>query len=165
MNSEINYDQDVSIDQDALDIEWLDQPKLMMKYTKHEADCKRDLQKAKTDLDLIEADLDKEIRNDPDSFGLSKITETAISNAVKSHAKYKKAQKAVHKCQYKVDIAIAAVRSIYGKKEALENLVRLHAQQYFAGPRTPRNLTKEWEQKQKQIRSNKKIKIKRRRKK
>lgn len=165
MKEEINYEQDVSIDESALDVEWLEQPKLMLKYTRHEADCKKKLQEAKTAVDLIQADLDKEIRTDPDAFELPKVTETAISNAIKTHTDFKKAQQDVHEAQYEVDIAIAAVRSIYGKKEALENLVRLHGQQYFAGPSVPRNLGEEtWQRKQKQQSANKKVKIKRRKK-
>jgi hypothetical protein len=36
------------------------------------------------------------------------------------------------------------------RKSALENLVKLHGQQYFAGPMVPRDLTHEWKNKQQQ---------------
>jgi len=38
------------------------------------------------------------------------------------------------------------------RKDALENLVRLHGQQYFAGPKMPRDV--QWERQQKIERSN-----------
>jgi hypothetical protein len=46
------------------------------------------------------------------------------------------------------------------RKDALENMVRLHGQQYFAGPRIPRNLTEERQAKQKK--ADTQIKMKRR---
>ena len=36
------------------------------------------------------------------------------------------------------------------QKTALENLVKLHGQQYFAGPSVPRDLSKEWERHERQ---------------
>ena len=38
------------------------------------------------------------------------------------------------------------------KKSALENLVKLHGQMYFAGPSIPRDLDKEWEKREKEKR-------------
>ena len=60
------------------------------------------------------------------------------------------------------ETAKGAVKAIDTKKTALENLVKLHGQSYFAGPAIPRNLNKEWEQKEQETQSNKKITIKRR---
>lgn len=159
MKSEIDYEKDVSINEDALDIEWLIQPKLMLKYTQHEAEMKRNLEEAKSNLDILHADLDKKIRTEPEKFGLDKITETAIKNAIQSTTKFKEAQEEIREAEYEVNMAVAAVRSIYGKKEALENLVRLFGQQYFAGPSVPRDLSEEWKKEQKQKESNKKVKM------
>lgn len=161
---ELNYERDVNIDPDSLDTEWLDQPRLMLKYTRIEAEAKKDLGDAKARLDIIQADLDKAIRSNPDDFDLPKVTETAISNAIQSTKKYKEAQEEIREAEYHLNMAIGAVRSMYVKKEALENLVRLYGQQYFAGPKVPRDINREWEKKTSQTRSNKKVKIKRRKK-
>lgn len=164
MKEELNYEKDVSIDDSALDVEWLQQANLTLKYCQLEAEASKQVDEAKAALDIIKADLDKDIRSDPDSWGLPKITEGAIQNAITASTKYKEAEETLRNAHYELNMVKAAVRAIYIKKDALENLVRLHGQQYFAGPRIPRDLSKEWEARQRQTESNKKVKIKRRKK-
>jgi hypothetical protein len=50
---------------------------------------------------------------------------------------------------------------MYMKKEALENLVQLFGQQYFAGPKMPRDLSKKRARKEQQKETNKSINISR----
>jgi len=54
----LNYERDIYINADALDIEWLEQSELMLRYGRHEADTQRNLDLAKEKLDLIKAELD-----------------------------------------------------------------------------------------------------------
>ena len=46
--------------------------------------------------------------------------------------------------QYELEVMGAAVRALDQKKSALENLVRLQGQNYFAGPSVPRTIGAEW---------------------
>lgn len=151
----MDYDKDIEIDDTALDLEWLDQASLMLKYTKHFAKTRKQLDEAKENLDVIKAELDKDIRNNPDDYGIDKITESVVQNTILLQPGYKLANKKVIDCKYEVDIAIAATRAFEQRKDALENLVRLHGQQYFAGPNTPRDLN--WERRERQKRTDKKI--------
>lgn len=157
----LDYEKDVKIDESALDIEWLQQSELTMKYCRIEAEARQKLDSAKLNLDIVKADLDKKIRNNPDKFDMPKVTESAISNVINAHDDYKDAEKLVNQANYDLNMAQSAVRSIYVKKDALENLVRLYGQQYFAGPKIPRNLSQEWLNKQSQKRSDKKVKLSR----
>lgn len=150
MDPQFDYEQDTAIDPDALDTEWLEQPRLMMRYAQFLANSRRELERAKEKLDIIRAELDKEIRTDPEKFGIAKVTEGAINSTILTNSDFQAGQKELNDAQYEVNMAQGAVRAIEGKKDALENLVRLHGQQYFAGPRVPRDLSKEWEQKQNQ---------------
>lgn len=159
---ELNYEKDISIDDSALDVEWLQQASLTLKYCQLEADARKAVDDTKAQLDIVEAELDKEIRNNPEKFDLPKITESAIKSAILVNENYINAKDEYSQAQYELNMAQAAVRAIYAKKDALENLVRLHGQQYFAGPSVPRDLSKEWESKQRQKSSNSKVKIKRR---
>ena len=34
----MNYEKEILIDESALDVEWLEQPRLMMRYTRHAAE-------------------------------------------------------------------------------------------------------------------------------
>ena len=158
----MNYERDVRIDDSALDVEWLEQPQLMMKYSRYAADAGRVLEQRKEQLEVTRAELDKKIRSDPENFDIAKVTESVVANTIITQSEYREAQEAMIEAKHEYDMARAAVRSIDGKKDALENLVRLHGQQYFAGPSVPRDLSKEWEEKQRQKQADTKVKIKRR---
>jgi len=151
----MDYERDMYIDCDSLDVEWLEQSMLMMRYSTYEADKEREKDLAKEALDLVKADLDRNIRENPDKYGIAKPTETAISNTIISQEEYKEAYHKFLNIQYEYNIAKSATRAVAQRKDALENLVRLHGQQYFAGPRVPRNLHEEVEKRkniQKRIR-------------
>jgi hypothetical protein len=139
----MNYEVDIKIDETALDVEWLEQPTLLLKYTKNAAMRRKILDETKEALDIVKAGVDKKIRTNPDKYGIDKITENAINNAILSNYDFQEANKLYIEAKYEVDIAQSAVNAIYQRKEALENLVKLHGMQYFAGPTMPRDLSNE----------------------
>jgi len=143
----MNYENDIRIDETALDVEWLQQASLTFHYSKHAAHQRMLLEKEKERLQVLKAGLDKDIRNNPSDYDIEKVTETAISNTILTLPKYKEANMVYLEARYDSDMADAAVRSLQDKKSALENLVRLHGAQYFSGPSIPRELNKEWEKK------------------
>ena len=160
----MNYEQDLKIDVDALDVEWADQPSLMLRYTKVAAEARMELDKAKEDLGTVKAEIDLQIREDPESFGIAKVTESAIQSAIILDDGFNKANEKCLQLAYEFEMAQGAVRAVDQRKQALENLVKLHGLQYFAGPKIPRNLSYEYQQKQKQKSADDNIKIVRRRK-
>ena len=153
---ELNYEKDIHIDENQLDIEWLEQAGLMLKYCKHDAEMEQNLEIEKTKLDLLKSELDSQIRKNPTDFGIdTKITEAVILNAVIATEEYQEAYLTYLDAKYERDMGRNIVKAFSQRKDALENLVKLHGQSYFAGPRIPRNLTEEREIKQKS--SNEKI--------
>lgn len=155
----MNYEKDVTIDENSLDTEWLQQPRLMYQYASHLADAVRNYEWMKEQLEVVRAELDKDIRNNPEKHGIQKITETVVQNTILLMEEYQAANNNQIKARYELDMAKAGVRAIDGKKDALENLVRLHGQQYFAGPSVPRDLSREWEAKQKQKSADQAVKL------
>jgi len=139
----MNYETDIVIDEQSLDIEWLEQPRLMLKYARHASEAKKKLDQAKEKLDLVKSELDREIRMNPDEFDLAKVTDSAVSATIPTCAKYKDASEAFIQAKFEADIAMNAVYAFNARKDALENLVKLYGQQYFAGPKMPRDIT--WE--------------------
>jgi hypothetical protein len=137
----MNYEREIEIDESSLDIEWLNQPMLFMKYSQHSAQMRRKVDEAKQNLDVVKAEVDRDIRENPDKYDISKITEGSVSSAILVSANYKKAFKEYLDAKYEADMAQAAVIAFDQRKTALENMVRLHGQQYFAGPKVPRDLT------------------------
>lgn len=139
----MNYEHDIRIDETALDVEWLEQASLMMRYTKYMAQCAMSVDQAKEKLDVVKAELDFKIRSNPEEHGISKITEAVVFNTILLSQEYKDANAELLQAKYEYDIAKAAVSAMHARKDALENLVKLHGMQYFAGPRIPRDLSEE----------------------
>lgn len=147
----LDYEKEIEyIDESALDVEWLNQPHLTIKYGRHAANVYKETESAKKEIELVRADLDVEIRANPGTFGLDKITESAINNIIVRQSKFQKAQTRYIEAKFEADLAKYAMQAIEDRKTALENLVRLHGQQYFAGPKVPRDLSKEWQNKYRQ---------------
>jgi len=120
------------------------------------------MDKAKERLDVVEAEMDRDVREDPEKYDLVKLTETLIKSTVLQTSERQIAAQNYIDAKYEYDMAQAAVRSIDQKKTALENLVKLHGMSYFAGPSVPRDLSKEWEQRERQNTANAKVKMQRR---
>jgi len=156
----MNYEKDISIDETALDIEWLRQPKLMLKYTNLVSDKRKDMDLLKENLDVLKADLDRQIRAHPEDFKVEKITEAVVQNTILTLDEYQEANEEYLNAKYEYDMGLNAVKALEQKKSSLENEVKLFLAGYFAGPKAPRDLSKEWEQKQRQEQSNDKVKTK-----
>ena len=157
----MNYENDIKIDENSLDVEWLQQPKLMLLYSQHSVKMEHRLDYAKNKLDIVKAQLDKEIRMTPSEFDITKVTETVVQNTILTQPRYQDALAEYLEEQYEYNMSKVAIRAFDQKKSALENLVKLYGAQYFAGPSAPRDISKEWEAHEKEKRSNRKVKIKR----
>lgn len=122
-------------DKDDLDGEWVRQPELYHEYATQLADARLDLEEKRNALDVIQAELDNDIRTDPDAYGFTKVTDAVVKATLPAQPEYKKATDRVNKARHRVHILEAAVASLDHKKKALENLVYLHGQNYFSSPR------------------------------
>lgn len=159
---ELNYEQDMYIDPEGLDICILEQPTLMMKYSRILAQAEKISDQAKEKLDQVTAELDNKIRTKPGRFGVEKVTEGAVKAVILTRPRYQESNAELMEAKYNAKVIQGAVKAIEQRKSALENLVKLHGQQYFAGPSIPRDLSKEWIKAQEEKNFNAKIKIKRR---
>jgi hypothetical protein len=126
----------LDIDENMLDREWVKQPKLFFNWARKLAGARLRLDEAKADLDLVRADLDRDIRANPKKYNLVKVTEDAVKNCIVTLDEYLEALRMVNKNKHQVDIYDAAVKALDHKKRALEKLVDLHGQNYFSSPRT-----------------------------
>ena len=160
----MNFEKDVNIDETILDVEWLEQPSLMLKYGKLVVEARKEYDLAKENLDVVKAELDKEIRSNPEKFELAKATESAILSAILTHPRYKEASERLIEAKYNLSMYQTAANAIDAKKSALENLVKLHGQQYFAGPKVPHDLSAERQKMHAQKKVDGKIKVARRKK-
>ncbi len=151
----MNYEEDIKIDETALDIECLEQADLMFKYARAAAEARKVRDKAKERMEVVRAEIDLDIRKNPDKYDLEKVTESAIQNTITTQTRYKKSVNEYLEAKHDAEIISGAVTSVDQRKSMIEALVKLHGQQYFAGPNVPRDLSTEREKKRKQ--SNKKV--------
>jgi len=140
----LNYEKDTRIDPNALDVEWLNQAELMRRYASHAAYTKKAMDDAKERLDVGKAQIEMDIRKNPENYGIPKVTEAAIQSTILLQNEYQELSEMFIETKYENDIAIGVVKAIDQKKTALENLVRLLSVAYFAGPQTPRDIAEEW---------------------
>lgn len=135
------YAEDLYIDETALDVELLNRADLTFKYGKILARAKKIVDERKEELEIVRAELSKDIRANSKQYGLEKTTENIVADTIILQDKYKEAAKYVITAQYDYNMAKAAFDAVISKKEAIDGLIKLHGMQYFAGPITPRDLT------------------------
>ncbi len=139
------------IDLNRLDDEWINQPKMYFKFSERLTDAKEELERCKGRIEIagdelkeIKARLSLRIRKNPKKFfgDEGKPTETAIENRILVHPLYAKAKAVIYQldekliaANKKVSTYYSAVHTLDHRKAALERLVSLHGQNYFATPR------------------------------
>ncbi|NIU01110.1 MAG: hypothetical protein GWN01_09345 [Nitrosopumilaceae archaeon] len=155
----INFEDDIEIDHEALDIEWLEQPGKMLKYSRYSADTRQIMDMTKERLELVRAELDQQIRQYPDFYQIAKITEGSIQSTILKDPEYRKTAEEYINAKHEYELAQGAVKAFDQRKTALENLVRLHGASYFAGPSIPRNLSEERKARDQEV--NKRIRMRR----
>lgn len=132
----IDIDPDiVKIDQLALDKECVQLPSDYLKYALAAADLKQMVDERKSYLDTVEADMAKRVRDRPAKYGLEKVTEAAIREAVQTSQQYQKALTELNHAKHTLDRAQAVVWALEHKKRSLVLLVDLHGMGYFADPK------------------------------
>jgi hypothetical protein len=139
----MDYINDLSIDDTALDLCIQDQPQLMMKYCINSAEAQQMMDLAKEKLEFPRSELDQAIRQSPDTFGIEKITDKVVENTIPLQESYKKASKEYIDAKFEFNTAKGAVEACSQRKDALEQLIKLYGLNYFAGPKVPRDIRQE----------------------
>ena len=166
-NNYNEYLEDIRIDENSLDIEWLEQASLAMKYGKIWNDAKKKVRMIEEQIKVTRSELIEEAYENPQELlNVSKATAQTVEAYYRNDEAYKELKDALIEAEHELNIIEIAKNEIcFTRKSALENLVVLHGQQYFAGPKVPHNLTQLRNDRELQIRqANKKVKLKRTRK-
>ena len=159
MKKDLNYANDVSIDESALDVEWLRQPTLVRLYNQEVAERKRQLARLSEEFGVLKAELTRKINTNPEKYGLAKATVDTVNSTIVIQEEYQDLRNQIIESEYELEMAIGGSRAMDHKKTALENLVKLFGQNYFAGPALPRDISKEWLESEEKHQSNSRVKI------
>ena len=151
----LDYEKDTHIDATALDVEWLEQAELARKYGKHIAGLRRNVRRLEEKKKTIRSELILQVNNDPQALiGKAKPNANDIEAYYRTESVYKEAVEELNDAYEELEHGENAKNEIaFTRKKALENLVILHGQMYFAGPAVPRNLSKEIEKRNQQSNS------------
>ena len=85
-----NYDdyiEDILIDPEELDMEWLEQPQLFARYGKISVEMKRDTADAEEEVKTIRSELVKEVKEEEPSSTMQEV-----EAFYRTHKRYKKAK-------------------------------------------------------------------------
>jgi hypothetical protein len=124
----------LDIDKTRLDEECEKQPRLVWDYGRMAAKAERDVDEAIANLKLTEADVDAAIRETPSEFGLEKVTEPAIKQAILRSKEYQEALSTLNTAKYRVGVLQAANRSLDHRRTSLTLLDGQDTRGYFARP-------------------------------
>lgn len=125
----------LDIDITRLDKEWLEHPKMAHKAIDSFRILNDKLRKGKARLTKVEAEASLRIRRNPEKYGLDKTTDSVIKAAVQVDKKFVETQARFLDLQNRTEKARVTVDFMDIRRKALEYLVRLHGQDYFASPR------------------------------
>jgi len=149
----MNYQKDIVIDEEALDVEWLDQAELAIKWGKYWSRCKEEFTRSEENVKLVRSELIAKVNDDPDKYlGIGiKPTVANVEAFFRNNKRHIAAKEQWILAMTKMNDAEIIKNEIsFTRKAALENLVQLHGQNYFAGPKMPRDLHTEYERKKQQ---------------
>jgi len=126
---------DITIDPYRLDEEWVRQPELYHEYAEKVADARQAYDDAKNEVEVLRAELYRQVTAAPETFGLAKTTEKALENAILAHPNYKKAVEVQLDAKHELAVLEAALSALDHRKKALEKLVELHVADYYSKPK------------------------------
>lgn len=126
---------ELQIDLDRLDDEWAEQSNRRYEYGVELAEVRRRWEMSKNALSEVESEVARDIRQRPEIYGLTKITENAVKETMPLQDKVKEAKQQVVEARYEMDLAESAVIAFDHRKKALEKEVELFLANYFGKPR------------------------------
>ncbi len=119
-DKELESDNFLEIRPNELDKDWVMQARFYRKYACLLADAKRAHETAGMHLDVIDAELDRDIRANPEEFGLEKVTEPSIKQTILLQDKHQRAHKRVIEEQHAVGVLQATVTALDTKNMDLK---------------------------------------------
>ena len=145
----LDYEKDAKVDPSELDVELLRQTSLALKYGRHHAEWTLQVAQLTERKKTLRSELIQQANENPERCcGKPKPNASDIEAYYRTRDSYIDLIKELLQAEYELQMAgVAKWEIAVTRKEVVENLVRLHGQQYFAGPSVPRDLSKEWKQK------------------
>jgi hypothetical protein len=124
-----------ALDKNRLDDHWLEHTEQRSRSSRAKEQAELEYARAKSMVDLVKAELELEIRENPSKFGVKTLREQTVKALIIVQPRYQKAVRRMNRKKYNLGIHESDVVSYDHRKKALENLVVLWKGDYFARPR------------------------------
>lgn len=134
----------LKIDETRLDEEWQGHAERAYYWSCRAADAGAVVDAKKARLELLVAQIDVQVRANPESFGIAKVSEKAVQNIIVASDEHQAATRKLIDAKRELTRIKGACDSLRDRKHALQDLVDLHLAGYFGEPRTPR---RDWDKK------------------
>lgn len=110
---------------------------MMLDFGIRLADARQEEDELRAALSVVAAELDRDIRNAPDVYGVPKVTEATISNAILIQPEHTQATAALNTARHNVRILQAATEALDHRKRTLQGMTDLWLRQWYADPKSP----------------------------
>ena len=122
------------LDETRLDDAWRGHSKHVFAARRKVAALRATVERCKARINITKAQVALEVRKSPEDFDIDKLTEAAVVSAIASNKRVTTAEDKLIDAKFELESWEAAVEALEHRKRALENLVTLHGQGYFADP-------------------------------
>jgi len=128
---------DLFINRHDLPTEWENHPHIYMYWAEEYTYAVIDRDKQKDQVELTFADLDGQIRLDPDAHQLEKVTDKSVAEAIKRTQTYQDEVEKLHQSNLVVNRMAAARSAMDHKRKALDAMTTLLINQFYNSNTVP----------------------------
>ena len=122
----------LQIDKFKLDDEWAGQAIQVQVHCSKQADAQEEYDQAKLDEKIERATADKEIRDNPEAYGIGKLTNEVVAQAIELQPAVIAAGKAVIRARHALGKISSDVEALQHRKRALTEMVELYCKDYYS---------------------------------
>ncbi len=122
------------IDINSLHINAQEQPSLAADAGELAANLKAEAKRLRMKYEVAKATADKEIRNDPATYGLAKVTETCVASAVTLHPMVRTASDEMLEADKEADLAAVIQNAFEHRRSMLKIEADLYVNNYWGSP-------------------------------
>ncbi len=140
MDLNLDIEQDVTIDPDALDVALVELPNLLFKYSELSTEAEREAKEAEEEVKMVRSRLVRYANENPDELE-GKPTDKNVEAFYRTHPDHLEAKESQIAAEYKASIIKNAIFALYAKRSAIEHLIKLLSMDYFLAPSTPYDLS------------------------
>lgn len=125
----------LTIDKLRLDDELSGTCSEMAHWSDKYADAKLSYDKAKLALKIKKAQIGKDVRQQPEAYGVLKATENAVDCEVVIHKEVIAAEEAMNQALYELNVVSGAIDTLGDRKTSIRDMVELYVNNYWADSR------------------------------